>query len=187
MHSQIPWQAVKMDTGWGLSGLREPDQSQGLGVGIWSFSDQCPVTNYLAGGLEQFLCSIIYGIILPIGPLTHIFQDGWNMLKPPTSYTTTQLVLSFDDRFKEMLCEWVLSHGSKVLCVGLRDLRFLFFRWTNGVPQCSWLILDLLKMELYTFPCFNTLFCEPIANMFHFLCEILSESKYWSVAVMIQI
>ena len=26
---------------------------------------------------------IIYGIILPID--FHIFQDGWNMLKPPTS------------------------------------------------------------------------------------------------------
>ena len=31
---------------------------------------------FLVGGLEHFLFSIIYGIILPID--FHIFQDGWN-------------------------------------------------------------------------------------------------------------
>ena len=30
----------------------------------------------LVGGLEQCLFSIIYGIIIPIEPLTNVFQDG---------------------------------------------------------------------------------------------------------------
>ena len=30
----------------------------------------------LAGGFKHFLFSIIYGIILPIDSLTHMFQDG---------------------------------------------------------------------------------------------------------------
>ena len=38
------------------------------------------VISWLVGGLEHFLCSIIYGIILPID---WYFSEG---LKPPTSY-----------------------------------------------------------------------------------------------------
>ena len=40
-------------------------------------------TTMLAGGLEHLLFSIIYGIILPID--IHIFQDGLELLEPPTS------------------------------------------------------------------------------------------------------
>jgi len=34
----------------------------------------CYIRYYLVGGLEHFLFSIIYGIVLPID--FHIFQDG---------------------------------------------------------------------------------------------------------------
>ena len=39
-----------------------------------------------------FIFHHIYGIILPID--FHIFQDGWNMLKPPTSHSFIELHFS---------------------------------------------------------------------------------------------